>query len=45
MKAKLKWLKNMYMKGKQPQEAEIIGEMEKAEQAGQGKELAHAINN
>ncbi len=34
MKAKLKWLKNLYVKGKQEQEAELIGEMEKAEEAG-----------
>jgi hypothetical protein len=45
MQAKLKWLKNLYMKGKQPQEAQLIEEMEKAEEAGEGKELARTINN
>lgn len=33
------------MKGKQPQEAELIEEMEKAEEAGEGKQLARTINN
>lgn len=33
------------MKGKQPQEAQLIEEMEKAEEAGEGKELARTINN
>lgn len=41
----MKWLKNLYMKGKQPQEAELIEEMEKAEEAGEGKQLARTINN
>lgn len=45
MKAKLKWLKNLYVKGKQEQEAELIGEMEKAEEAGEGRLLAKAINS
>jgi hypothetical protein len=33
------------MKGKQPQEAQLIEEMEKAEEAGEGKQLARTINN
>ena len=44
IEAKLKWLKNMYMKGKQTQQAELIDEMQKAEEAGEGKQLAKAIN-
>lgn len=44
MQAKLKWLKNIYMKGKQQPEAELISQIEKAEEAGQGKELAKTIN-
>ena len=31
--AKLKWLKNMYIKGKQQQEVEVIDQMEKAQEA------------
>lgn len=31
IQAKLKWLKNIYMKSKQPQEAALIDDIEKAE--------------
>lgn len=32
------------MKGKQQPEAELISEMEKAEEAGEGRQLAKVIN-
>jgi hypothetical protein len=35
----------MYIKGKQPQEAAIINQMEQAEENDEGKQLAQAINN
>ena len=33
------------MKSKQPQEAALIGDMQKAEEANEGKQLAKAINS
>lgn len=35
----------MYIKGKQPQEAELLGQIEKAEENDGGKQLAKAINS
>jgi len=35
----------LYQKNKQPQEAELLSQMEKAEEAGEGKKLAKDINN
>lgn len=45
IQAKLKWLKNIYMKGKQTQEADLIDKMHRAEEDGEGKQLAKEINN
>lgn len=45
IQAKLKWLKNIYVKAKQQPEAELIDQIEKAEEAGEGRELAKNINH